>query len=493
MLPRWLTGPILWLLAGGLAALGQAPWGLWPVAIAAYGLGILLIAGARVPALAGWTFGTAHFAVALHWMVEPFFIDAAATGWLAPIALGAVSLGMGLFWAMAGALGAKLGGAIGVALALAAAELLRAYIFTGFPWGMPGHVLIASPALPSAALLGAHGMGLCLLLGLGLIATWRPVLAAFGVAALAAPFALGLAVAPVPGPTADAPLVRLVQPNAPQSQKWDADFMNIFFRRGLEATAAPREGAIALTVWPETSLPELVEYSQDIRPIIAAAAGDGPVLIGAQRFGEDGGPRNSALLLTGPEGEIARIYDKHRLVPFGEYLPLPWLAEALGIGPLAAQLAGRYVAGEGPETVEVPGLGRMLPLICYEAIFPQDVRRVERPRAIVHLTNDAWFGDGAGPRQHLALARLRAAESGLPVLRAANTGISAVIDARGVLVATLGLNEAGHLDARLPAAAPVTPYLRTGDWAALAVILAGLGLLAVAGRRKAVDARRDRA
>jgi apolipoprotein N-acyltransferase len=336
-------------------------------------------------------------------------------------------------------------------------------------------------------------MGLCLLLGLGLIATWRPVLAAFGVAALAAPFALSFAVPPAPAASEDAALVRLVQPNAPQAQKWNPDFINVFFRRGLQATAAPSDVPVGLTVWPETSLPELVRYSEDVRPIIAAAASDGPVLIGAQRYGEDGGPRNTALLLTGSGGEIAHLYDKHRLVPFGEYLPLPRLAEALGVGPLAAQLAGRYVPGDGPETIEVPGIGPVLPLICYEAIFPQDIRRVERPRAIVHLTNDAWFGDGAGPRQHLALARLRAAESGLPVLRAANTGISAVIDARGGLVGTLGLNEAGHLDAPLPVATPPTLYVRTGDWPALAAILAGLALLALRRRRKAVDAPRIRA
>ncbi|PWJ10346.1 apolipoprotein N-acyltransferase [Jannaschia seohaensis] len=492
ILPRWLTGPLLWALAGAAAALGQAPWGLWPVALAGYGLGLVLIARARVPGLAGWIFGAAHFAVALHWIVEPFFVDAAATGWLAPIALGAISLGLGLFWAMAGAVGARLGGALGVAAALGAAELARAYVLTGFPWAMPGHVLIASPALPSAGILGAHGLGLCLLLGIGLIATWRPALSAFGVALLSAPFALATIGPPTAEAAPDAPVIRLVQPNAPQAQKWDPDFIGIFFRRGLEATAAPKVAPVALTVWPETSLPQLLSYSEDIRPILSNAA-DGPVLIGAQRYDDDGAPRNAAVLLTGSEGEIAHVYDKHRLVPFGEYLPLPQVAEALGIGPLAAQLAGRYAPGPGPDLIEIPGLGPVLPLICYEAIFPQDIRAADRPRAILHLTNDAWFGQGAGPRQHLALARLRAAESGLPVLRAANTGISAVIDARGGLIATLGLNEVGHLDALLPPAAAPTPYVRIGDWPALALILTVLATLAIRKRARAVDAGNVRA
>ncbi|WP_367180542.1 apolipoprotein N-acyltransferase [uncultured Jannaschia sp.] len=143
------------------------------------------------------------------------------------------------------------------------------------------------------------------------------------------------------------------------------------------------------------------------------------------------------------------------------------LFDLAGIGPLATRLAGTFAPGDGPALLDAPGVGPVLPLICYEAIFPQDIARVARPRAILHLTNDAWFGRQFGLQQHLALARLRAAESGLPVLRAANTGISASIDARGTVRASLPLQVSGHLDPAVPLALPPTPYLATGDWAAL--------------------------
>ncbi|WP_371154751.1 apolipoprotein N-acyltransferase [Jannaschia sp. 2305UL9-9] len=495
MLPRWLTTPALLVVAGIGGALGQAPWSLWYLAIPGYALGLALIAGARRPAMAGWLFGTAHFAVALHWIVEPFLVDAALTGWMAPIALAAMAGGMALFWAIAGGMGVRLGGgAFGVAVALAAAELARAYVLTGFPWALPGHVLIGSPALAAAAVLGGHGLGLCLLLGLGLILTWRPIVAAGGVAVLAVPFVIAALLPPAPLAAPDAPVVRLVQPNAPQHLKWDPDWTGIFFRRGLAATAAEADPgrAPSVTVWPETSLPELLRYSDDLRRMIATANGGAPVVIGVQRYDEDRAPRNALTLLTGDDGTVADLIDKHRLVPFGEYLPLPRIAEALGLGPMAQQLAGRYAPGPGPRLLQVPGIGAVLPMICYEAIFAQDIRRVDRPVAILHLTNDAWFGGFAGPAQHLALARLRAAESGLPLMRAANTGISAAIDARGNVTGALGLGRDGHLDAALPPALPPTVYTMTGDWAALIAIVLLLTALPLWRRRKTVDGAGDR-
>ncbi len=480
-----LTGLLAPIVAGIAAALGQAPWGLWPLALVGFALGVWAVARARWPALVGLVFGVAHFGLALVWIVEPFLVDAAATAWLAPVALGAMALGFGAFWSLGGWLGARyLGGPVGVALGLAGMELLRAYALTGFPWALPGHVLIASSALPAASWLGAHGLGLAVLLGAGLVALARPAAFGLGIMLWAAPLGLGLALPPAPEAGPEAPVLRLVQPNAPQHLKWDPDWIGVFFRRGLAETTAP--GARVATIWPETSMPTLLGNSTDVRRMIATAAGAGPVVLGVQRFDEAGQPRNALVLLEGAAGEVTHLYDKHRLVPFGEYLPLPRLFGALGFGPLAAQLAGRYAPGDGPATLDLPGVGPVLAMICYEAIFPQDLRRVDRPRAILHLTNDAWFGTRIGPQQHLALARLRAAESGLPLMRAANTGISAVIDARGDIRASLALGAAGHLDAALPPALPPTPYMRTGDWGAFLVWLALVAVLFTAARRNAV-------
>lgn len=476
------------VLAGVAAASGQTPWGLWWLALPAYAVGIGAIARARWPFLAGLIFGMAHFALALIWITEPFRIDPEATAWLAPIALGGVSLGFGLFWAVAGWAGRRLlGGPIGIAVAIGLAELLRSYLFTGFPWALPGHILIETPALPSAAWLGAHGMGMAVLLGAGLIARRRTRGIAAGLALWALPFGLGLALPPAPVAAVDAPILRLVQPNATQNLKWDPDFAFGFFQGGLEETAAPPAGrAPDAVIWPETALPELLRYSEDLRALLARAAGGRPVVIGAQRYDAEGRPRNALVVLTGQAGDVVLVHDKYRLVPFGEFLPLQGLFEAIGIGPLASQLAGTYAAGDGPALIDVPGIGTVLPMICYEAIFPQDIRTLPRPRAILHLTNDAWFGTRSGPQQHLALARLRAAESGLPLLRSANTGISAAIDARGRVLAELPLRVRGHLDAAIPPALPPTPYLVLGDWGPLGALLLLAAATAMRHHRKAV-------
>jgi apolipoprotein N-acyltransferase len=469
-------------LAGVGAALGQAPWDLWWIALPAWVVALAALGRARHPLLAGWLFGTAQFGWALSWLVEPFRVDPEATGWLAWPALGAAALGFGLLtgiavragrWIVPSGAAAPL--AVGACIGLM--ELARSYMLTGFPWALPGHALIGSPALPAAALGGAHGLGLAVLLGAGMVATRRAWAVGAGAALWGLPFAFAAAMPPAPAAGPGAPVVRLIQPNAPQHLKWEAAWIDVFFRRSLDLTAGP--GAPALVVWPETTLPALLGRSEAARADIARAT-PAPVVLGAQRYGEDGAPRNSLALLVG--GQAAAVIDKHHLVPFGEYLPFPRAFATLGVGPLAATLAGTYRPGPGPVALELPGIGRALPMICYEAIFPQYLRRIERPRLLLHLTNDAWFGTRIGPQQHLALARLRAAESGLPLLRAANTGVSAAIDARGRVLAALPLGKSGHLDAPLPAALPPTPYAATGDWPALALLTLALGAAGLAGR-----------
>ena len=246
----------------------------------------------------------------------------------------------------------------------------------------------------------------------------------------------------------------------------------------LELTAAepaagmPRPDVI---IWPETAIPWLLEDAADILAEIAFAGQGAKVILGLQRRDPEGAWFNT-LVAIGPGGEVEASYDKHHLVPFGEYMPLVHVFAQLGIFGLATNETGGYTAGPGPHLIDLGSAGRILPLICYEAIFPNDIARADgRAGWMVQITNDGWFGQISGPWQHLALARLRAVEQGLPMMRSANTGISAAIDPYGRVIAALPLGEAGFLDASLPEPLPLTPYARHGDWPVFA-LLALLGL-----------------
>ena len=430
--------------------------------------------------------GIGYFGLALHWIVEPFFVDPLRHGWMAPFALFFMAAGMALFWGAAAALAVRMAGprpgrALVFAVALTLAEMLRAYLLSGFPWAHPGHVWIGSPLMGLAAWGGPHGLTLVtLLLSAGLAAAlWaRPAFVFLPVVALAVLFGAVQTLPPAPDPAGDAATLRLVQPNAPQHLKWRRDMMPVFFRRSLDLTAEPPEGAApSLVIWPETSLPALLRDSADLRARIAEAAGGAEVLVGGQRL--QAGMVRNALFHLDAGGAVVATYDKHHLVPFGEYVPLTGMARALGLRGLAEVAGAGYAPGPGPGTLDLGPLGRAFPMICYETIFPHYIGHVARPGWMVQVTNDAWFGAFSGPYQHLELAQLRAVEQGLPLLRAANTGVSAVIDARGQVVASLPLGAAGALDAALPPALPATVYARTGDWLVLGILLATLGLAAL--------------
>ena len=457
--------------AGGVAALGLAPFDLWMLGLLGFAIGLACVAGADRPARMAWVFGLGYFALSLHWIVEPFFVDAARHGWMAPFALILMAGGMALFWMAAGWLASAVSGGLGpqwravlLALALTLAEGARAYVLSGFPWAHPGHGLIDTPLLATAAWVGPHGLTLIMLGAAAGLAALTPLRATVAYAALVGTVSLW------PGPDAavvaeDAPRVRLIQPNAPQHLKWDPEMIPIFYERALALT---RDADVALVVWPETALPVLLEDSAMLRAEIAEAAGV-PVIFGVQRFPER--RARNTLALIAPDGAITDIYDKHRLVPFGEYMPVRRLAAWAGIDGLAAVANGGYHPGTGPATLDLGGpLGRAFVMICYEAIFPQYLRQVARPDWQLHITNDAWFGSFSGPYQHLALARLRAAEAGLPVLRAANTGVSAVIDGHGRVLDQLPLNVAGALDVALPPPLPPRLYARLGDGPVLGLV-----------------------
>jgi apolipoprotein N-acyltransferase len=479
-------------IAGALAALGQAPLIWVPALFAGLALAIWLWASAEHPkkaALIGWAFGVGHFAVALLWIVEPFMIEPEIYGWMAPFALVFMAAGLALFWGGAFALAqwiAPRNGAVPalvLASSLAGAELLRAYVFTGFPWAMPVHGLIGGWMAQTTALWGVHGLQWLLMSLVALLVLTRSgLLKALCVASLA------LFLVPLPAstekPGVDAPVVRLIQPNATQKLKWDPEMARTFFDRQVRFSA---EGSASgrqrpdLIVWPETAVPILLEDADEMLAYIGHAAG-APVLLGIQRY-EGMRLMNSAVLL-GPDGKQRALYDKHHLVPFGEYVPFGDFMARFGIYGFAASEGQGYSGGPGPALMDFgPHLGMGLPLICYEAVFAQDVNAAPaRPDFLVQITNDGWFGEISGPYQHLVQARFRAIEQGLPMVRVANTGVSAMIDAEGRVTAEIALNTAGWIDAPLPAAKPETLYARIGDAPVAFLIL--FSLISALGLRR---------
>jgi apolipoprotein N-acyltransferase len=482
-------------LGGLMAAAGQAPLGLWPLALAGYALALCQVAGAegaRARVGRAWAAGAGHFAGALFWIVEPFLVEPARDGWMAPFALVLMAGGMALFWALAGALAGlgrtRAGRVAGFALGLASTDLLRSYVLTGFPWALAGHVWIDTPVAQAAAFVGPVGLSLLTVALAGL-----PVLAASGrgrgagalvaCALLGAVWAGGAVRLAAPETRRAEPVrVRLVQPNATQRLKWEPGMWEVFIGRQMQASAAPAEAPLDLIVWPETAVPYLLD---DAGPLIEAAltrSGGVPIALGIQRAE---GPRYfNSLAATDASGDIIAVYDKFHLVPFGEYMPFGDLAARFGLSAFAAQAGFGYSAGPGAAVIDLGRAGRVLPLICYEAVFAQGLRAApERADWILQVTNDGWFGNVSGPYQHLAQARLRAIEQGLPLLRAANTGVTAAFDARGRPLASLPLDTEGWLDIDVPGALAPTPYARAGDGPIALLLLAAI--LSMGVRRRA--------
>ncbi len=497
--PRWQS--LAWsVLSGALIATGQAPFGLWWVALPAYAVAIWRASAEPCGGSIGWigfATGFGYAILGMFWIVEPFLVEPGIHGWMAPFALGLMAAGMGVFWGLGFGFGALAGcgpksRAIGIALGMAASDALRSYVFTGFPWILTGHIWIGSPVAQAAACVGPLGLSLMT----GLIAAapamtrgmrTGPALAIIGgaLAALAGLWIGGLARLAMPVAPRAAPVtIRLVQPNAPQTLKWLPEYRMKFFERLLDLSGQPPQpgqGKPDLVVWPETSVPFLLNRPGDGLERAARSTHGVPLALGVQR-GEGMRYYNSLAVLS-PMGKVEDVHDKSRLVPFGEYIPYGDALAKVGITAFAAQVGNGYSAGPGKRLLDLGKLGHVAPLICYEAIFPQDLRGFDRrPDWILQVTNDAWFGTLSGPFQHLAQARLRAIEQGLPLARDANTGVSAMIDAKGRIVQSLGMDKTGAIDAPLPPGLPPTLYARLGDGPIIGLILVFVVLLAIFSR-----------
>jgi len=488
--PFWLRF-VLAVLLGALAAFGLAPFGFWVATLIALVLLAPLFLSTetrRRAAWLGWAFATGYFAHALSWIIEPFLVDAERHAWMAPFALVFMAGGLALFWALAFWLarypdGRPVAQAILLAVAVSLMEGARGYVLTGFPWAGVAQVWVDTPVAQLLSLFGPYGLGALTLLAtlpLGAALTQRggfaiPLTLTLGAACMA----LGYAVSR-PAVTETDHIVRLIQPNAPQHQKWDPDYAPLFFARQLEFTAAqPRPDLI---IWPETSVPAWLGSAQPYLDAIADAAQGTPVFLGIQR---GDGPRiyNSMIYLN-EDGQQQGLYDKHHLAPFGEYVPFGELMARFGIYGMAATTGNGFSSGSGAVLMDAGELGSALPLICYEAVFTQDVLSApDRADFLLQITNDAWFGTRSGPYQHLAQARMRAIEMGLPMMRSANTGVSAMIDPLGRITNSLPLGQAGYVDANLPAPLPPTIYVRIGDNPVFLALLALFAALWMVARR----------
>ncbi|MDX2257375.1 MAG: apolipoprotein N-acyltransferase [Hyphomicrobiaceae bacterium] len=514
--------------AGAASVLSLAPFHLWPVLALTLPVLVWLIdgqkrtragsrlSGMRAAAGDGWWFGFGYFLAGVFWIGEAFLVEAHIFGWMMPFAVGLMAAGLALFLALAAAAARLywpegLARLLVLAVALAVSEYLRGHVFTGFPWNVIGYALTAPLVMmQSAGLVGIYGLTLIAVSALAAplvaIADARRIDRGVGAAvaaytlvplALLAGYGVARLVAPDPQPVAGVRL-RLVQPSIPQAEKWSADSQAWIFNEHLMLSRQDAQGrvddldGITHVIWPEAAMPFLPLATPQALEAIGRLLPQGTYLVsGALRIenseiGDRVEPSKApvrrvfnSMLVFGTGGGLVTLYDKIHLVPFGEYLPFQETLEAIGLESLT-RLRGGFAVGERPRRLlAVPGLPPASPLICYEAIFPAAiVQGAERPGLLINVTNDGWFGETTGPYQHLHQARVRAVEEGVPMVRSANNGVSAVIDGKGRIVAEIGLNVRGAVDAPLPPALEPPLYARFGDNTFAAILTVYLFALA---------------
>jgi len=503
-LPALLRGLAGWradLAAAALGALAAAalpPLHVIPVLLIAVPGLLLLIDGSREPWIAarrGFWFGLGHHVFGLYWITEAILLESARYWWLVPFAVPALAALLALFiaapCAMARAVPAGWRRGLMLASAWTLFDLARQYIGTGFPWNPWGSVWAVPGALGDVMIQPAAWIGTPGLTLITVLLAASPIVGLRGTMGAAAVLAIWIGLGSMrlqdPEPPPPGLAAVLVQGNVTQGQKWDRAAALAMFQRHLDLTrqgVAAVGGMPSVVIWPETSSVFLLQsdapardaIADAARPAVAAIVGGLTFTHGAPSAEPGNEPRNSLIAMAG--GSVEGVYDKWHLVPFGEYAP-SWVPLAIQVVP------GQFGFGRGPATLHVPGLPPFGPMICYEAIFPaQVVNQADRPNWMVNITNDAWFGNSTGPRQHLAAARLRAVEEGLPLMRAANTGISVGFDSRGRELGRLPLGIAGVLTLPLPGRRPPTSFSRWG------LVIPGLMALIGAGVSVGLTRRR---
>jgi apolipoprotein N-acyltransferase len=501
------------LVAGALSSLAMAPFNAWPVLFLTFPVMVWLIDGAGggrmqglpAAAMAGWWFGLGYFVPGLYWIGYAFLVDAPTFAWLMPFAVLGLPAYLALFpafgFGLARLIWSKDGSrVIALAASLTASEWLRGHVLTGFPWNAFGYALTTPLALAQvASLIGLWGLTF---LSIAIFASpavlidgnsrgrrpWvAPVMALLVLIAMGIFGAVRLGLQPTA--TVANVKLRIMQPNLQQDARFNyaakAEVMRKYLTLSDRASGPQSTGVrdASILIWPESAFPFFLTREADAMAQIDDLLPKGTILITGSVRAPDLPPGTritrayNSIYAIDHDGSVLSIYDKLHLVPFGEFLPFQDWMERLGFVQLT-KVQGGFIPGTGRRAMEIPNAPRALPLICYEAIFPDEVAaRGDRPGWIINLTNDGWFGISTGPYQHLQQARLRAIEQGLPVVRAANTGISAVIDPMGRIVARLGLGVEGVLDSSLPAAIAPTVYARSGDIPTAMLVAAALILV----------------
>ncbi len=481
---------LLCFLTGASTALSFAPFHIWPVLFVAFPVFFLLLESApsRRSAMGrSYFFGYGYFMAGTWWIANALLVDAAQFGWLVPFcvigltglfALWFVLFGW-MFWM--GRAGRTASDIMLFAVLWVALECLHSVGWFGFPWNLLGYVALSSIRISQiAALIGPYGLSLFVvtlaLLPLLFIkpdvsSKQRTILLAVALALLIGAYGYGMKRMPAQAAMTNTRL-RIVQANIPQGIKWTeegrANSLKIHAGMSRLQSDAPLPSII---IWPESAFPYTIYPGSDWPKRLSELAPAGGLLITGTVHGDDSGAELklwNSILAVDSRGTIVGSYDKHQLVPFGEFVPLRNLLPMNKITPGGID----FSRGRGASTITISGHPSFSPLICYEAIFPWiAVDSAKRPAWILNVTNDAWYGDTPGPYQHLAMSRMRAIEQGLPVVRAANTGISAVIDPFGRIVRMMPLNQRGIIDQALPAAQAPTFYTEHGERMVFLLIL----------------------
>ena len=504
--------------AGSLSVLAFAPVFAFPILFCTLPVLVWLIDSSPTPraaAWSGWCFGFGYFFFNLFWIGEAFLVEADKFAWLLPFAITLLPAGLGMFWALAAWISRRVwpqgfARVLVLAITLSSVEWLRGHLFTGLPWNVIGYALTYPLALmQSASLMGVYALTL---LAVAIFTGPLVILAdpdagernqriirsaLWGALPVALMFVYGTWRLSEPQTFVDGVKIRIVQPNVLQTEKWKPEHQLRIFQDHLALTVSEPSGVrddmagITHVIWPEAAMPFFPLEQLQALEAIGATLPDGRVLItgGLRRelTNADGSPLPytarkafNSLMVFNDVGQLTASYDKIHLVPFGEYLPMESLLGELGLNFLTQGL-GTFSTGVEPRPlITVSGLPPVLGLICYEVLFPgQIVQSADRPGVIINVTNDGWFGNSTGPRQHFHQTRVRAVEEGVPVLRAANNGISGAIDPYGRVLFSLGMNKRGVIDTPLPKAGTATPFSRFGN----GVFLAFLALFALAARQ----------